>query len=122
MIKYLVKYRSLVAAVFMLMPLLFWFSYSELGQLLSEKENPAAQQDYCEIVKVTKTETGKVDLSDSFKLKVVRRTPFGDKSVCPPCLDETSIHHTSYTKLNIEHFHQTQKSTKVYLYNRTFLI
>ncbi|KAF0153538.1 MAG: hypothetical protein FD143_70 [Ignavibacteria bacterium] len=114
MIKHLIKYRSLVAAVFMLMPLLLWFSYSELWQFVGEKENAAAQ-DYCEIVKVTKTETGKVDLSDSFKLKV-------DKSVCPHCIDETSIDHTSFTKLNIEHFHSPQKTSPLYLYNRTFLI
>lgn len=121
MIKHLIKYRSLVAAVFMLTPLLFWFSYSELGQFVGEKENAAAQ-DYCEIVKVTKAETGKVAVSDLLKLRVVRRTPFGNNSICLPCIDETSIYRTSYYQLDIEHFHSPQKTTPLYLYNRTFLI
>ncbi|MFA7421886.1 MAG: hypothetical protein WCZ90_19545 [Melioribacteraceae bacterium] len=114
MTKHLVKYRSLVAAIFMLAPLLFWFSYSELGQLFGEKENAAAQ-DYCETVKVTKTETGKIDLSDSFKLKV-------DKSIYLPCIDETNKYYTSHYQSNIEHFHSPQQTTEVYLYNRVFLI
>ncbi len=114
MIKHLIKYRSLVAAVFMLMPLLFWFSYSELWQLVGENENTTAQ-DYCEIVKVTKAETSKVALSDLLKLKV-------EKSICMHCIDETSIHCTSYYQLDIEHFQSPHKTTLLYLYNRTFLI
>jgi hypothetical protein len=114
MTKQLVKYRSLVAAVFMLMPLLFWFSYTELGQLIVENENTTTQ-DYCEIVKVTKTETGKVDLSDLLKLKV-------DKSVCPPCFNETNKYDTSRYQLKVEHLHSPQQTTEVYLYNRVFLI
>lgn len=114
MTKHLIKYRSLMAAVFMLMPLLFWFSYSELGLFVGEKENTTAQ-DYCEIVKTTKTEAGKVDLSDSFKLLV-------DKSVCPPCFDETNKYCTSRYQLIVEHFHSPQQTTKVYLFNRVFLI
>ena len=114
MIKHLIKYRSLVAAIFILAPLLFWFSYSELGQFVSGKEN-SSSQDYCEIVKVIKTEVGKVAISDLLKLKV-------EKSICMHCIDETSIHCTSYYQLDIEHFQTPQKTTPLYLYNRTFLI
>lgn len=114
MIKHLSKYRSLVAATFVLAPLLFWFAYSEIGQFTVEKEHPATQ-DYCEIVKVTKAETGKTSVNDLLKLKV-------DKSICLPYIDETRIQNTSFTKLDIEHFRSPQKTTKIYLFNRSFLI
>jgi hypothetical protein len=113
MIKLLKKYRSLIVAIFVLAPLLFWFSYSELGQLVGEKEIPT--QDYCEIIKITKAETGKVSISDLFKLKV-------DKSISLPYVDETYIQITSFTKLDIEHFRSPQKTTEIYLFNRSFLI
>ena len=114
MIKHLIKYRSFVAAIFVLMPFLFWFSYSELGQFAFEKEHPATQ-DYCEIVKVTKAETGKAAVGDLFKLKV-------EKSFSPHFIDEINIHFTSLNKLSIENLYSPQKTTKLYLYNRTFLI
>lgn len=114
MTKKLIKYRSLVAAVLMLVPLLFWFSYSELGLFTGEKENTSIQ-DYCETAKITKVETDKTSLNNLFKLMV-------DKSVCAPCLDETNKYFTSYCRLKIEHFHSPKKSTPLYLYNRTFLI
>lgn len=114
MTKHLIKYRSLVAVVFMLMPLLFWFSYTELGQLIGKNENITAQ-DYCEIAKLTKNETGKVDLSDLFKLKV-------DKSVCSPCFNETNKYDTSRYQLKVEHLPSPQQTTEVYLCNRVFLI
>ena len=114
MIKHLIKYRSLVAAIFILAPLLFWFSYSELGQFTFEKEHPATQ-DYCEIAKVIKVETGKAAVGDLFKLKV-------EKSICMHCIDETSIHCTFYYQLDIEHFQTPHKTTLLYLYNRVFLI
>lgn len=112
MIKHLSKYRSLVAAVF-LAPLLFWFSYSELGQIVGETEN--STQDYCETVKVIKTETGKVALSDLFKLKV-------EKSVCKHCIDDINAYIISYNSSDGEQFHSPQKTTQIYLFNRTFLI
>ncbi|MDF1613118.1 hypothetical protein [Stygiobacter electus] len=96
------------------MPFLFWFSYSELGQFAFEKEHPATQ-DYCEIVKVTKAETGKIALNNLFNLKV-------DKSIFLPYIDETRKQNTSFTKLDIEHLHSPQKTTEIYLYNRAFLI
>lgn len=114
MIKYLIKYRALSVAILVLTPLLLWFSYSELGQFVGEKENTIAQ-DYCEIVKVIKTETGKVDLSDLFKLKV-------EKTFCYTNIDATSISPTSYIELDIEHFHTPRKTSKIYLFNSTFLI
>ncbi|MFH1526504.1 MAG: hypothetical protein ABIG69_07600 [Bacteroidota bacterium] len=108
------KYRALAVAILVLAPLLFWFLYSELGQYTIEKERPAAQ-DYCEIVNATKAETGKDALSDLFKLKV-------EKSFCYPNIDEPRIHHTLYNQLETEHFHLPRKSSKIYLFNNTFLI
>lgn len=113
MIKLLSKYRSLVAAVFVIAPLLIWFSYSELGQIVGEKGNPT--QDYCEIVKVTRVETSKISLSDLFKLTV-------EKSVCLHCIEERSSHFTSLNKFETDHFFSLQKTTEIYLFDRAFLI
>ncbi|GJQ61139.1 MAG: hypothetical protein SCALA702_01920 [Melioribacteraceae bacterium] len=114
MIKYLLKYRTLSVTILVLTPLLLWFVYSELGQFTIADEIPASQ-DYCETVKVIKTETGKDALSDLFKLKV-------DKSFGYDNIDEPRIHNTSYSHLEIEHFHSPQKTNKIYLFNNTFLI
>lgn len=114
MIKLLYKYRSLVTAIFVLAPLLFWFAFSEIGQFSVEKEHPASQ-DYCEIVKATKAETGKTAASDLFKLKV-------DKSICLHCIYESSKIYISFNKSELEHFYTPQKTTDIYLYNRAFLI
>ncbi len=114
MIKHLIKYRALLVAILVLTPLLFWFLYSELGQFTIEKELPTAQ-DYCQIVNVTKAETSKAALSDLFKLKV-------EKSFCYANIDEPRKHHILYNQLRTEHFHLPPKSTKIYLFNNTFLI
>lgn len=114
MIKHLIKYRALSVAVLVLAPLLAWFLYSEIGQFTIEKEHPAAQ-DYCEIVKIIKAETGKVAVSDLFKLKV-------EKSFFPASIDGISIHHTSYNQLETKYFHSPQKTNKIFLFNSTFLI
>lgn len=114
MIKHLIKYRALSVAILVLAPLLFWFLYSELGQYTIEKEHPTAQ-DYCEIVKVTKAESGKVAVSTLVKLKV-------EKSFFLPCIDEKIKHSTSYNQLNVEHFYTPRKISKIYLFNNTFLI
>lgn len=114
MIKHLIKYRALVAAILVLAPLLFWFSYSELGLFTIEKENQSSF-DYCEIVKVTKTESGESATSDLFKLKV-------DNSICLHCINEANKLYKSFNKLELEHFHTPQHTTEIYLYNRTFLI
>lgn len=121
MITHLIKYRISLATILVLAPLFFWFAYSEIGQFTIEKEHPTTQ-DYCEIVKVTKAETGKTSVSDLFKLKVVQRTPFGEKSFSLHCIYEASKHCTSYYQLDIEHFHSPQKTTEIYLFNRAFLI
>lgn len=113
MIKYLTKYRSSLAAILVLAPLLLWFFYSEIGQYTIEKENPT--QDYCEVVKVSKAETGKISLSDLFRLKV-------DKSICLHCIDETGAHIISYNNSDVEQFHSPQNSTQIYLFNEAFLI
>lgn len=116
MTKHLVKYRSLVAAIFMLAPLLFWFIYSEIGQFnIVDADEIPASQDYCEIVKVIKTETGIAALSDLFKPKV-------EKSFGCANIDEPIIHITSYIQLDIEYFYSPQKTNKIYLFNSTFLI
>lgn len=114
MIKHLIKYRALSVAILVLAPLLAWLLYSELGQFTIEKEY-LATQDYCQIVNVTKTETGKVAVSDLFKLKV-------EKTICYTNIDATSIQRTSYSQLDIEYFHAPQKTSKIYLFNSTFLI
>ena len=114
MIKHLIKYRSLVATIFVLVPFLFWFSCSEFGQFTFEKEHPATQ-DYCEIVKVTKAETGKAAVGDLFKLKV-------EKSFSPHFIDEIDTHLASLNKLSIENLYSPQKTTLLYLYNKTLLI
>ncbi len=114
MIKHLSKYRSLIAATFILVPLLFWFAYSEIGQYTIEKQHPPAE-DYCLVARVIKTEISKTTANNLFKLKV-------EKSFCMHCVDETSVHNTVLINLEIEHFYPPHKTTPIYLYDRTFLI
>lgn len=114
MIKHLIKYRALSVAILVLAPLLAWFLYSEIGQFTIEKEHPATQ-DYCQIVNLTKAETGKVALSDIFKLKV-------EKSFFYSNINAASISPTSYIQLDIEYFQAPRKTSKIYLFNSTFLI
>ncbi|GEM_PF-1137386 len=114
MIKYLLKYRVLSVAILVLTPLLAWFFYSEIGRFTIEKEQPTAQ-DYCEVVKVIKTEIGKSAVNELFKLKV-------EKSFSYSNIDEPRIQHTSYNLLVTERFYSPQKTNKIYLFNSTFLI
>lgn len=114
MIKQLIKYRAFSVTILVLVPLLFWFLYSELGQYTIEKEHPVAQ-DYCEIVKILKAENGKAAVSDFFKLKV-------QNSFCLHCIDEKNILSTTYNKLETEYFYSPQKTNKIYISNSTFLI
>ncbi len=114
MIKHLSKHRSLIAAIFVLIPLLFWFAYSEIGQYTVEKQHPPAQ-DYCLVAKVIKTEISKTAANDLFKLKA-------EKAVCMHCIEETSFRNNALISLAIEHFCLPQKITPIYLYDRTFLI
>lgn len=114
MIKHLMKYRTLSVAILVLTPLLIWFLCSEIGQFTIEKAQPTAQ-DYCEIVKVIKTETGKSAVNDLFKLKVEKS--FGYANIAEP-----RIHYTSHNQLDTEYFHSLQKTNKIFLFNSTFLI
>ena len=114
MIKHILKYRALSVTILVLTPLLFWFVYSELGQLTIADEIPVSQ-DYCEIVKVTKSESGKNAVNDLFKLKV-------GKSFLPASIDGINIQRNSYNQLDIEHFYIPQKANKIYLFNSSFLI
>ncbi len=114
MIKHLLKYRSLVAAIFVLVAFLFWFAYSEIGQYTVEKQHPPAQ-DYCKVVRVIKTEISKTAASNLSKLKV-------EKSMWINHIDETNLHIVSLNKVDSGHFYPPHKTTPIYLYNRTFLI
>ena len=105
MIKYLLKYRALSVTILVLAPLLIWFLCSELGQFTIEKEQPIAQ-DYCETVKVIKTETDKAAQSDLFKLKV-------EKLFLPASIDGLNIQRNSYSQLDIKHFYIPQKTNKI---------
>lgn len=116
MIKHLIKYRALSVTILVLTPLLFWFVCSEIGQFtIADADGIPASQDYCELVKVTKAESGKAVVDTLVKLKV-------EKSFFPPCIDEKSIQSTSYSQLETEHFHSPQKTNKIYLFNNSFLI
>ncbi len=114
MIKHLIKYRSLVAAIFVLIPLLFWFAYSEIGQYTVEKQHPPSQ-DYCLIVRVIKTEISKTTALNLFNLNI-------EKSAQINHIDETTLHIVSLNETDSEHFFPSKENTQIYLYNRTFLI
>ena len=114
MIKHLIKYRSLVATIFVLMPFLFWFSYSELGQFTIEKEHPPAQ-DYCQVVRVIKTEISKTAESSLSKLKA-------DKTIRLHHIDEINLHIATLDKPYIESFYPAYRTTQIYLFDKTLLI
>jgi hypothetical protein len=110
------KYRTSLTAILVLTPLLFWFVYSEIGQftIIDADEIPASQ-DYCETVKVIKTETDKAALSDLFKLKVEKSFGYANS-------DEPKILKISFNKLETKQFHSPQKTIQIYLFNSAFLI
>ena len=114
MIKQLSKYRSLIAAIFVLAPLLFWFTYSEIGQYTIEKQHPPAE-DYCLVVRVIKTEIGRTTANNLLKLTI-------EKSVGINHIDETTQHIVSLDETDSEHSFPPKETTQIYLYNRTFLI
>jgi hypothetical protein len=114
MIKHLSKYRSLIAAIFVLVPLLFWFTYSEIGQYTIEKQHPPAE-DYCLVVRVIKTEISKTTANNLFKLNIVKSARINH-------IDETTLHIVSLNKTDSEHYFPPKENTQIYLYNRTFLI
>ena len=114
MIKQLSKYRSLIAAIFVLVPLLFWFTYSEIGQYTIEKQHPPAE-DYCLVVRVIKTEISKTTTNNLFKLTITKSARINH-------IDETTLHIVSLNETDSEHFFPSKENTQIYLYNRTFLI
>ena len=114
MIKQLSKYRSLVAAIFVLVPLLFWFTYSEIGQYTIEKQHTPAE-DYCLVVRVIKTEISKTTTNNLFKLTVAKSARINH-------IDETTLHIVSLNETDSEHFFPSKENTQIYLYNRIFLI
>ncbi|MEW6195599.1 MAG: hypothetical protein AB1521_10635 [Bacteroidota bacterium] len=113
LIDYINKTTKIIAAI-ILTVIVFTFLHSEAGLLNYDGDNHGAH-DYCEIVKTAATKITK-DISKSVvSLKV-------DKSICFHCIDETKQSTKAFTILDSEHFHTPQKTTEVYLFNRTFLI
>ena len=109
-----IKKISNVIAAIILTVIVFAFLHSEAGLLNYDGDNHGSH-DYCEIVKTAATKITK-DISKSVvSLKV-------DKSICFHCIDETQQSTKAFTILDSEHFHTPQKTTEVYLFNRTFLI
>lgn len=109
-----IKKISNVIAAIILTVIVFTFLHSEAGLLNYDGDNHGTH-DYCEIVKTAATKVTK-DISKSVvSLKV-------DKSICFHCIDETKQSTKAFTILDSEQFHTPQKTTEVYLFNRTFLI
>jgi hypothetical protein len=101
---------SKVVATILLAAIVSVFSYSELWQNCFD--NPTSN-DYCEIVK--SAQASKNLTKDLFKPQV-------DKSLCFHCIDEIDQRTKAFTIFVSEQFHTPQKTTEVYLFNRTFLI
>ncbi len=114
MIEHLSKYRSLIAAIFLLAPFLSWFAYSEIGQYTVEKQHPPAQ-DYCLVARVIKTEIGKAAANNLFKLTLAKLTRIHH-------IDATCLPNVSSCKVDSERFYSPHETAPIYLYDRTFLI
>ncbi len=102
---------SKIVAAILLAVIISVFSYSELGQYGFDNTT----NDYCEIVKSAQASK---DLTNNlFKLQV-------DKTISLHWIVEeiNIIVAFKFNKLVSEQFHTPQKTTKVYLFNRTFLI
>lgn len=93
---------------------IFTFLHSEFG-LFDFDEGKHGTHDYCEIVKTATTKVSKETTSYVIKLTV-------DKSICYHCIDERNQQTKAFSILDSEQFHTPQKTTKVYLFKRTFLI
>ncbi|MDF1613129.1 hypothetical protein [Stygiobacter electus] len=114
MIKKIIHRTTKTVSAFILVAIVFSFLHSEVGLLDYDDSNHGAH-DYCEIVKLATTKIAKDVSKDSFKLTV-------DKSICFHCINEGNQHTKTFTVLNSEQLHSPQKTTEVYLFNRTFLI
>ena len=96
------------------MAIVFTFLHSEAGLLDYDDSNHSAH-DYCEIVKSATTKITKDVPKDIVKLQV-------NASICFHNIDETNRLTKAITTLDSEQFYTPQKTTEVYLFNRTFLI
>ena len=114
MVKLLSKYRLSAAASFVLAAFLFWFACSEIGQYTIEKQHPPAQ-DYCQVVRVIKTEISKTAESSLSKLKA-------DKTIRLHHIDEINLHIATLDKPYIESFYPAYRTTQIYLFDKTLLI
>ncbi len=91
----------------------FSFLHSELGLLDYDSDNHGAH-DYCEIVKNTRTHS-KILQEELPKLEL-------NKDICFHCFEEIEAQ-TAQTSFEIMDHHLNAKPfTKLYLFNRTFLI
>lgn len=102
------RISNIVAAI-LLTVIVSVFCYSELGQYGFDN----AANDYCKIVK--SAQVSKDITKDLFKPQV-------DKALCFHCIDETNQNTKALSILDSEQFYTPQKTTEVYLFNRTFLI
>ncbi|MGE5847493.1 MAG: hypothetical protein ACM34O_12265, partial [Ignavibacteria bacterium] len=91
--------------------LAFNFFHSEIIDQF-EQNKECKELDYCKLVQAASIKTSSNDLS---KLKI-------DKSICFQYLDENIQYTKTFTILDSEDFHTPQKTAKVYLFIRAFLI
>lgn len=113
LIHYINKATKIIAAIILTL-IVFTFLHSEAGLLNYDGDNHGSH-DYCEIVKTATAKVTKDSSQDIYKLQV-------DKSICYHCIDETKQLTKAFSILDFEQFYTPQKTTEVYLFNRTFLI
>jgi hypothetical protein len=114
MIKRFIKYRKFVAAAMVLLPLLFLFLHTERCSFTEPEENHVSH-DYCEIVKNIIIE--KVNISNINTLNLKTIIPF-----CYHCLEKQKSLVLFLINSDFKNYHYPKKTSKVYLYNNTFLI
>lgn len=101
------------AAISLLTIFISVFLYSEVGFAFSEKV-ASESNDYCLIVKGADLSLNKTIDSNLFKLKI-------DKTISVKHFPELTLQN-SYAVLQIESNNSHDKTSKVYLYDCTFLI
>jgi hypothetical protein len=95
----------------LLFVLAFNFLHSEIIDQF-EGNSECQAQDYCTLVQAASV---KISSSDLLKLKI-------DKPFRFRCIDEIKQPVKAFSILDSEQSHTPQKTTEVYLFNRTFLI
>ena len=110
----MLKHIKKIIPVFILTAIVFAFLHSETGLLAYDGNNHGAH-DYCEIVKSATTKITRGVLEYIIKLQV-------NKSICLHCFDGITHHNKLFITLATERFYISKKTTKVYLFNRAFLI